>query len=858
MGLKKGFWNLIWIILISLVLIFITAPNACSLQIMKIISSPYANAGENIVFLVYHDMAEANVYICSTPNVSLWGCIDKFYSESRYVNENPAILEYKTKSSDNTTSRYYAYVCNSSECSPPYEGFFLVNHIPIVTNIILNSTGNFTENDNLICEASVYDFDNDNVSLYYEWYYTRNNQLNKALTSPFEKYLSNSFTQPGDIWYCAAIANDGKANSSEQLSSPKKINSVYKGPTVNSIKLFEGETETDVVNLQKDIRIKVDYSGIKPITAYFCDTPVIFDSGCDTPPLAEQVYTSNDYIEQVIRSNNLVGKSVIYLKLCDKNWDCSAIWQKAYRINNPPIIYSLQITSTENFSVNGNLICEAEVSDADNDSVNLAYKWYYKNEDNFVLSPYENGKILSHSSLWNNSDWLCEVSASDGYSIVSKNSSAVHVGIPTPAGVLTPAITALADNSGVAINTGLSLIITVNYTASSGVRAYVCSSPHILPSGCFDSEYAKANTSNSSQITLQFNISESFPEKLEYYVRIFDETNTGSNIEKKSVIINYRPTSVVFLGNYSSSDTAICNYTYYGMNTMLDDFEEGSLINWYFADNNTLITNKTVLDIMSAGLKKGERVKCSVKASDVFGHSDLKERFSNTITIQNSKPYVYVNITPNEPRDNDSIVCNFSAFDNDNDNLTASMLWIKNNEIMDTLTTNTVENIRTLVNDTWTCVVEVSDGELNYSSNYSVTIMPDDLQNNNTTNQTTNESDKTAEYSSGGGGASFLVMAGASNTSNNTINNTIQKINEEETSESSSKITSENSDSDSEQYISPAKESTYTLSAVTGSVIDSSNNMKNYSKINLQASILVIICVIYFLYFYITAQEKNI
>ena len=147
------------------------------------------------------------------------------------------------------------------------------------------------------------------------------------------------------------------------------------------------------------------------------------------------------------------------------------------------------------------------------------------------------------------------------------------------------------------------------------------------------------------------------------------------------------------------NDSLSVNYTWYNGSTA---FSSGTIN----VTNGT--SNSITLD--SSNTIKGETWNCSVIPYDGTSYGTEK---SAAKTIQNSLPTApVIDVLPNSPDDDDDLAANIVnvSTDADNDSITYSYQWYKNNVLQAGQTASTLSNLLTSGGETWKCVVTPNDG----------------------------------------------------------------------------------------------------------------------------------------------------
>jgi hypothetical protein len=110
--------------------------------------------GDTILFTVNWTDLESNqaqIFICNSSNITTAGCQDTTYCSTSMEGTGPSSCVYKTLTTDNKTTTYYAATCDTSNCSTTSQDTFYVNHNPTVSitqpdggETINQSQGNYT------------------------------------------------------------------------------------------------------------------------------------------------------------------------------------------------------------------------------------------------------------------------------------------------------------------------------------------------------------------------------------------------------------------------------------------------------------------------------------------------------------------------------------------------------------------------------------------------------------------------------------------------------------------------------------------------------------------------------------------
>ncbi|MEE9525615.1 MAG: hypothetical protein V3V78_03360, partial [Candidatus Woesearchaeota archaeon] len=201
---------------------------------------------------------------------------------------------------------------------------------------------------------------------------------------------------------------------------------------------------------------------------------------------------------------------------------------------------------------------------------------------------------------------------------------------------------------------------------------------------------------------------------------------TGSGTDPKEEF-DYVYVEIFIANSLPNSTTPIITpataYTNNNLNctfTVTDEDNDSLSVNYTWYNGSTLVitgtmnvTNGTLTSISlgSANTSKGETWNCSIIPFDGIAYGIEK---SITKTIQNSLPTSpIIDLLPNNPNADQDLVASItsSSSDLDNDTITYSYEWYKNNILQPGLTTNTISHVLTTAGEIWKAVVTPNDGE---------------------------------------------------------------------------------------------------------------------------------------------------
>jgi hypothetical protein len=165
-----------------------------------------------------------------------------------------------------------------------------------------------------------------------------------------------------------------------------------------------------------------------------------------------------------------------------------------------------------------------------------------------------------------------------------------------------------------------------------------------------------------------------------------------------------------------SGETLTANYTWYnGTNAVIS----GSMSVINGTESSIILGN--------GNTTKNEIWNCSIKPYDTKDYGTEK---SAARTISNSLPSApVIDILPGSPGDNEDLVSTIAAAstDLDNDSITYSYQWYKNDVLQAGQTANTLSKLLTSIGENWKCVVTPNDGTVNGATGSdNVTIVSSD------------------------------------------------------------------------------------------------------------------------------------
>ncbi len=187
-----------------------------------------------------------------------------------------------------------------------------------------------------------------------------------------------------------------------------------------------------------------------------------------------------------------------------------------------------------------------------------------------------------------------------------------------------------------------------------------------------------------------------------------DGTDLGTAVQSDPVVILNTPPSV--------ASVALTPATAYRASTLTCSPQgpsdvDGDPVNFTFAwlVNGSRLQGQTGSEL-SGQFEKGNSVQCEVTPSD--GFDDGTPVLSNTVVIQNTPPMpATVTIAPEVAYQGDALVATASSSDPDDDPVTFTFAWYKDDVLQSAYTTDTIPAGVTQGGETWRVVATPHDGE---------------------------------------------------------------------------------------------------------------------------------------------------
>lgn len=377
----------------------------------------------------------------------------------------------------------------------------------------------------------------------------------------------------------------------------------------------------------------------------------------------------------------------------------------------PEVTSSVVINATSATKLTSQINCSFNYSDVDVDILTTNFRWYKNNVFTGNTTSY-----ITNRSFSKNDVLVCEGWVNDGMSNSSLiNSSALNVlnTIPTTPTLLLPS-NASRVNATTLLTINLSADIdgdTVYYSVFGGTSA----NPTNLLQNTTDTTYNWTLTRGQT-----------------YYWRAKAEDNYGAS--SYSAQFTFASNSLPIVTQIALSPMTAYKNSTLNCSANFSDAEDNKLnvtFSWY--NGSALYSSITIKNISSINTNssfnitgkaaKGEKWNCSVNLFDGYENGTT---VNATINISNTPPKVTaVNLNPalNVYKTTIGVNCTISATDADNDTLTYSYNWYKN-DASTGITTQNITNASFVKGDVLICEGKVNDGtnDSNKLSSSSITI----------------------------------------------------------------------------------------------------------------------------------------
>jgi len=460
-----------------------TAPFIINISDTSTAATP-TNIGERMNITINWTDADSRriiVYVCNTTSiVKNSGCFDFEFNRtydtadgiSPFASMFNASIPLDTERFDVITGShpsavYYVQACDDSyACSNIANETLVVNRLPVIYNVTLNSTGlnDFSDDDNLVCNngsntVPMDDRDEDAINLTYAWFVKRSGEDNYSkIDVPTDTgTLSNGYTQEGDTFICQITPYDSYDYGAGLNSSPKVIGEVaIEGAVVRPTIL--NVTDDSNVSYPTNVGDKVTFtiwysdSDSSLFRAFVCNSSDITASGCmdyeynrtswisTNPIIATYTVREEDPVNWTNYSLTEANYSVM---VCDDSYNCSVVynndtdsdgaWATNFSVNHRPNASGVTINTIQPFP-DTVLNCTFTFNDKDGDARNKSlteYVWYVANDSgtNYLIVEGQTSNNITQG-YGENSNVICGIKVYDehGFGDSSfRNSSRVWI-----------------------------------------------------------------------------------------------------------------------------------------------------------------------------------------------------------------------------------------------------------------------------------------------------------------------------------------------------------------------------------------------------------------------------------------------
>ena len=563
------------------------------------------------------------------------------------------------------------------------------NFIPILSSASISTTL-YTDNIVNCTNSTVTDIDNDTISFFYEWY--KNSIIISGETNYSLNLSKAGNGDKGDNIYCKAKPNDGTVNGSIVQSNTVAISNSKPIST----------TTPSLNNTTPKITDTLSCSGY---TYYDADSDALsfvlyawYQNG--TVISGQIASTLNLNIGGLHRGDNITCG----VKLNDGSIFSDIYNTTAATIQNTQPSFTQQLSDI-NITPNQNLSTQVNCTDIDSDTI-----LYYVNSSLITIN--SSGYLFDDPSQSDIGTYSIKVTCGDGQANVTSNFT-YTIRNTAPTFIVTPSI----NNSAPSVID----VVLCNYTATD------IENDTITPS------FKWYNSSNeiAGQTSQTFNLSGSGLIKnnnLSCSIRLYDG----------NLYSNWTNSSSVAVGNSLPRimGTPIINISaptpdIYSCDNVSTYDADGDTVNisyeWYIRDSPIANQTSKTIDLSLGYINRSTNLSCWVRPYDgmAYGAYNGSDQY-----IVGNIPAIAINVTLNTSTidRNKNATCNYTIFNIDGDNITASSFkWYKNSVEINGATTQTVQlsTLSLSIGDILTCGVALSDVNLTsgYRKSSNITIV---------------------------------------------------------------------------------------------------------------------------------------
>lgn len=357
------------------------------------------------------------------------------------------------------------------------------------------------------------------------------------------------------------------------------------------------------------------------------------------------------------------------------------------RINTPPSSPTVVI-SPEPATTTDNLVASAADSvDADGENISYTYEWF----QNGVATSYTSASVPQTATAYGE-EWKIRVTPSDGYTNGNYTEASILIAnsVPTISDVaISPANPLLSD------------IVTCTATANDADQT-------ITPTYTWT-----INGTTYSGATIDLGITNAMPtDVITCTASATDDTGESVSLSTAASIENQTPT----ISSTTISPTTVYTSSLVSCSSVVVDLDgETTLQSYSWSLNSVEIATGNSIQLSTATSSVGDSLVCTVTATDNYGGVTTD---NTSVTITNTLPSVdSITMSPTEPSKHETLTCNVSASDLDQDTLSYTFTWknLTNNTTYATTTTTSTSDsfdlsaVSTQMGDMIECNVTATD-----------------------------------------------------------------------------------------------------------------------------------------------------
>ncbi|MBI5347013.1 MAG: hypothetical protein HZB66_00185 [Candidatus Aenigmarchaeota archaeon] len=407
-------------------------------------------------------------------------------------------------------------------------------------------------------------------------------------------------------------------------------------------------------------------------------------------------------------------------------------------LNAKPIVSSVSILPSPAYE-NSVLNCtNGTVTDRDNDTITLFYKWYRNGSEIGQVAWNLTGTYFNHFD-----NVTCQITPYDNdENGTAINSSTLQISNTPPTLDSASIVPATAYETSVLNCTNGS---TSDVDADSVTLLYKWYKNSIVISGQTQWNLTGTYFNHFDNVTCQ--------------ITPYDGYDSGTPVNASAVSILNTPPVIANVAVTPSiaytNDTLTCDGTFTDVDS---DAEAGSMFKWY--RNGTVIDGQTNRQLSAYVIRKHENVSCEYRPKDGYDFGSAAN--STMVTILNAKPITTLtNITPKIAYETSVLNCtNGTIIDRDNDTITLFYKWYRNGSEIGQVAWN------------------LTGTYFNHFDNITCQIMPYDTEENGTSANDTIEIQNSLPViyfinvtpSADGWGETFTFITNVSDVDNDSVN----------------------------------------------------------------------------------------